>query len=172
MINKEKLKLCLLGIQPGSTVPPTRWSIILLLGFEYYFLIDNIAFLEHFAFVYWSWLMGKRFVRNLMWKENILSRNCSASIIFFPYVLIMISIKVFSCGVGAIVLRIAAFQAVDPGSIPDRRTMDHGSSDHFVFSYFHIVLFIYLFIYLFGVLLSVWNSLIFLVRDQSLMIWQ
>ena len=54
MINKEKLKLCLLGIQPGSTVPPTRWSIILLLGFEYYFAIDNFAFLEHFAFVWGS----------------------------------------------------------------------------------------------------------------------
>ena len=121
MINKEKLKLCLLGIQPGSTVPPTRWSIILLLGFEYYFLIDNCAFLEHFAFVWGSWLMGKRFVRNLMWKENILSRNCSASIIFFPYVLIMISKEVFSCGVGGIVLRIAAFQAFDPGSIPQFR---------------------------------------------------
>ena len=57
--------------------------------------------------------------------------------------------SISSCGVGGIVLRIAAFQAVDPGSIPGRRTMDHGSSDHFAFSYFHIVLFIYLLIFFF-----------------------
>ena len=61
----------------------------------------------------------------------------------------MISKEVFSYGVGGIVLRIAAFQAVDPGLIPGRRTMEHGSSDHFAFSYFHIVLFLYLFIYFF-----------------------
>ena len=35
----------------------------------------------------------------------------------------MISKDVFSCGVGGIVVSIAAFQAVDPGSIPGRRNI-------------------------------------------------
>ena len=49
----------------------------------------------------------------------------------------MISKEVFSCGVGGIVVSIAAFQAVDPGSIPGRRTIlfFHGSSDNSLFSH-------------------------------------
>ena len=35
----------------------------------------------------------------------------------------MLSKAGFSCGVGGIVVSIAAFQAVDAGSIPDRRTI-------------------------------------------------
>ena len=35
----------------------------------------------------------------------------------------MISKDAFSCGVGGIVVSIAAFQAVDPGSIPGRRNI-------------------------------------------------
>ena len=105
-----------------------------------------------------NWLSGKRLVRNRMWKE-IYCRGIVLSIIFCPYVLIMISKEVFSCGVGGIVVSIAAFQAVDPGSIPGRRTIlfllhlqaniDHGSSDNSLFSHgcsvlFQIVLYFFL----------------------------
>ena len=67
----------------------------------------------------------------------------------------MISKEVFSCGVGGIVVSIAAFQAVDPGSIPRRRNilflslqvnMEHGSSDHSAFSHVRIVLFLFFFL--------------------------
>ena len=70
----------------------------------------------------------------------------------------MISKEVFSCGVGGIVVSIAAFQAVDPGSIPGRRNIlflslqaniEHGSSDHSAFSHVRIVLFLFFFCYLF-----------------------
>ena len=62
----------------------------------------------------------------------------------------MISKKLFSRDVGGIVVSIAAFQAIDPGSIPGRRNIlfflslpaniEHGSSDHSAFSYVRIVL--------------------------------
>ena len=55
--------------------------------------------------------------------QELYCRRNVLSIIFCPYVLIMISKEVFSCGVGGIVVSIAAFQAVDPRSIPGRRNI-------------------------------------------------